>query len=541
MQINHKRRFPDRVLALVLALTMLLPGIALRVEAYNLADFDSTNTIVGNGSTISGPREISNGGTYLVRGSFSFSTSSISADGGGIRVLTEDPVTLIFDNANFTGSGTGTYVSPLQIGTILNGEERLDVNPAGASNKTGFAAVPGARANVTIILAVDSVNTFRCTGTSSNSLARLAGIDVALGSRLTIQSETPTAGQSPGKLSAFGGHYAAGISTGTNKSCGVIIIDGGIIDARSFNSSGAAGISGGANTWNGGFSEGIIIRRTANVTATSYGQGVGIGGGGTAAGTGTSPNLTPLPGAVDRIHIFGGNETNPIKTATLGPTVTTHSQNGTDLSAGRQSPGGPKGEGDNIIITSGSVRAWDSDIVRSDTVFSDNTTLIMAQARNHTPGEVVIWPINAETFSKTPSIGDYNYVAWPMKNPDIPEQWVAYLWVPYAYEVTYLPGDAAGAVTSTNRMPIGYSYIIYNDKATVLDQGSFKWPGHRLLDWLNADTNVLYRPGDIFYVKDSVELVAQWQDVQLLITPAVQAAAPPATEMSTLPESQRLY
>jgi len=466
MQISHKRRFPDRVLALVLALTMLLPGIAPRVEAYNPADFDSTNTIVRNGSTISGPREISNGGTYLVRGSFSFSTSSISADGGGIRVLTEDPVTLIFDNANFTGSGTGTYVSPLQIGTVLNGEERLDVNPAGASNKTGFAAVPGARANVTIILAADSVNTFRCTGTSSNSLARLAGIDVALGSRLTIQSETPTAGQSPGKLSAFGGYYAAGIGTGANKSCGVIIIEGGIIDARSFNSSGAAGIGGGGHTDSGGSATigagaggSIRIAGDAKVTSTSGRDGAGIGGAGALGDKNASADGTIL---------IEGN-------ATV-----------TSSSAGAGIGGGG-------------------------------------------------------TAAGTGTSPNLNYVAWPMKNPDIPEQWVAYLWVPYAYEVTYLPGDAAGAVTSTNRMPIDYSYIIYNDKATVLDQGSFKWPGHRLLGWLNADTNVLYRPGDIFYVKDSVELVAQWQDVQLLITPAVQAAAPPATEMSTLPESQRLY
>ena len=340
---------------------------------------------------------------------------------------------------------------------------------------------------------------------------------------------------------------------------GILINIYGNADVKANSGSNGAGIGGGGASGggsNGGGNGGdITIKGAAKVNATSGGSGAGIGGGGASgtsdgnAGTaGSSGNIsisgmplvngtsggcgagiggggsepTGTAGAFNFIHIFGGDEKSDPAYATLGPTVTTHSGKGTDLGAGRKGPNGPKGTGDQIVITSGSVRAWDSDTVRSGTDFSNDTVLIMAQAKNHPLGQTVVWPINPDTFpiipellSYLPGIGDYNYVATVsahLPSPGAPpEAPTAYLWVPYAYKVVYESG-AAPDTTPITSMPIDFEYLIHNDKATVLGIGDFTWPGHRFVEWKDKATNVIYHAGDSFYVKNNVYLVAQWEN-----------------------------
>ena len=645
-----------------------------KVEAYVFKD------------TITGPYIITEGGVYLVTGNYSSTTGSGS---DGIRVETEEPVTLVLRNANFSTGGPNNangYYSPLVIGTTT---------PGGSTKM-----LPLIRADVTIIMEAGTKNSFISTSAvTSAQYGKTAGINVNVGSKLTIRSEPGV----PGELTAIGGQFAAGIGAGPNQQAGTIIIESGIIDAQSYpsnlggpdGSSNGAGIGGGGGrTGAGGSADGIIIRGTAIVHATSHGHGAGIGGagggnnthngnigpgnganveiygnaevyaksegkgagiggggravdsdtssipagsggtvhiygnayveasslgdgagiggagasgnksagnggtlliegnttviassGGTGSGIGgggagvagnagdggiitirDNANVTGnsgakgagiggggaistgkaggsgiivisgnayvvgessgcgagiggggsdaggTPGKVDFIHIYGGDEKRPIEDAKSGPTVITHSVAGTDLGAGRKGANGPKGDGDNIVITSGSVLAWDSDIVRSGTQFSNNTELVMAQAKNREPDEVIIWPINSETYGDVPGIGNYNYVAIASEDdPDNPGKKIAYLWVPYAYSVNYVPGDAASG-TTTGQMPLDYDYLIYNDLATVLGQGTFRWPGYRFLGWVNEETGVFYSPGDTFHVKKSVTLVAQWEE-----------------------------
>ena len=316
---------------------------------------------------------------------------------------------------------------------------------------------------------------------------------------------------------------------------------------------GGGGSSGGGTDANGGDGGNITIRDEAKVTASSGGRGAGIGGGGASGGTGTNVgnagssgdiSISGMPvvsgtsggcgagiggggsetggiaGAFNFIHIFGGDEKNDPAYATLGPTVTTHSVRGTDLGAGRQGDDGPKGTGENIVITSGSVRAWDSDIVTSGTEFSNKTRLVMAQAKNYDLGQIVLWPINPDTFPLTTDvptylagIGDYNYVATVSEHllaDGTKEQPTAYLWVPYAYQVLYESGGAPES--ADNKMPIDFEYLIHNDKATVLGIGKFTYPGHKFTGWMDKATGIIYQAGDSFYVKSSMKLEAQWED-----------------------------
>ena len=281
------KHLSKRIIAIALTLVALmgfLPGgnpLFTTAKAYDPYDFDGDNTITG--ATV-----ITAGGTYLVTGGATGNTTE-----GIIRVETEDEVTLILDNATFI-TGTSGW-SPLMIGTAANGASKDD------------ASVPEIRANVTIILAEGSENEFQCNSILTASSSRTAGIDVALGSTLTIKSEDGT----PGKLSAFGGHYAAGIGSGPNKQCGTIIIESGIVQAESNQdaspngaNSGAGIGGGGANSFNGGYSEGITICGTAVVTAISYGNGAGIGGGG-GGGPASVYNGMTGPGRGCTVDIYG--------------------------------------------------------------------------------------------------------------------------------------------------------------------------------------------------------------------------------------------
>jgi|GEM_PF-2980784 RTX toxins and related Ca2+-binding proteins len=305
MKQTSRRHIPVRLLAFFLALIMLNPGIVLPARAYDPADYGA--------NVITGPTVITDGGVYLIQNqNLTANTAS-----GIIWVEAETPVTLIFDGTNTLTTGTAGW-SPLLIGTVTNGG-------------IGSApAIPGKKADVTIILAADSDTSFICNSTATASNARAAGIDVALGSKLTIQSEGELT--NAGKLTAIGGYYGAGIGSGANKQCGKIIIESGIIQAESNASlsknganSGAGIGGGGGDTYNGGSSDGIIIRGTADVTAISRGHGAGIGGGGGAtsmyngmSGPGTGGNIEISGHAVVKASsegsgagIGGGGATQP--------------------------------------------------------------------------------------------------------------------------------------------------------------------------------------------------------------------------------------
>ena len=284
-----------RMIALLLAL-VALTGVAPEGPFFSTTAraCGPSDLLIINAETLAdGPKVIEDRGTYLVTGEFS---GNGVLKNGLIRVETAEPVTLILDGAIFTTTGAKDW-SPLMIGTATNGATSSD------------PAEPDVRADVTIILAAGSANTFRCDSTLTPSASRTAGIDVALGSTLTIRSEDELT--NPGKLTAIGGHYAAGIGSGPNKQCGTIIIESGIICAESSQATSPNGANsgpgiggGGANSYNGGHSEGITICGTAVVTAISYGNGAGIGGGG-GGGSERMHNGMIGPGQGGTIEIFG--------------------------------------------------------------------------------------------------------------------------------------------------------------------------------------------------------------------------------------------
>ena len=235
MKRTSQHRISARLLAFVLVLVVFNPGIVPSAEAYNPAEFDASNTITG-------AKVITQGGTYLVTG-----TAAANSHSGLIRVETADPVALILDGAEFTTGATGW--SPLMIGTAKNG----------GNNAT--PAEPVIKANVTIILAAGSDNKFQCNSEATPSPTRSAGIDVSFGSTLTIQSEEPYT--NPGKLTAVGGFFGAGIGSGPNKQCGTIIIESGIVEAESSSSTARTGANsgvgiggGGGESYNGGYRKG---------------------------------------------------------------------------------------------------------------------------------------------------------------------------------------------------------------------------------------------------------------------------------------------
>ena len=403
------------------------------------------------------------------------------------------------------------------------------IGGGGRANATGNTGIIFGGAGGALHVYENAQVTARSAGDGAGigGAGAMGAASAGAGGTILIENNAVVTASSDGTGSGIGGggtaRNGATLATGAAGAGGSITIkDNAVVTATSGGKGAGIGGGGTLDSGNAGASGFITISGMAVVTGTSTGCGAGIGGGGTDLRSTPNAAAAPIPGRVDKIHIFGGDEKGPIETATLGPTVTTHSRDGTDLGAGRQGENGPKGSGDEIVITSGNVRAWDSDVVRSDTVFSNNTRLVMAQARNRMPGEVVIWPINAETYGDVPGIGEYNYIAWPMEDPDFPGEWVAYLWVPYAYTVDYLPGDAAGQ-TTTGAMPTDFDYLIYNDIVTVIDpnvynvqtnKSPFKWPGHRFTGWLNVTNaaNALYVPGDTFYIKKNETLVAQWED-----------------------------
>ena len=440
------------------------------------------------------------------------------------------------------GPGNGGYVEIYGNATVVASSAGKGAGIGGGGRTTAAGSLDvvfgGAGGSIHIYDNANVTATSYGGGAGIGGAGALGGATAGAGGTVLIEHNAVVIANSEGTGAGIGGggtaRNGATLATGNAGAGGSITIkDNAVVTATSGGKGAGIGGGGTLDSGNAGASGFITISGMAVVTGTSTGCGAGIGGGGTDPRSTPNAAAAPIPGRVDKIHIFGGDEKGPIETATLGPTVTTSSQDGTDLGAGRQGENGPKGSGDEIVITSGNVRAWDSDVVRSDTVFSNNTRLVMAQARNRTPGEVVIWPINAETYGDVPGIGEYNYIAWPMKDLDFPGEWVAYLWVPYAYMVDYLPGAAKDDPTTTGTMPIDYGYLVYNDIATVinpnvvntqLNQNPFKWPGYRFTGWRDNVSGIFYQPGDTFYVKRNVELVAQWEDAYTVTYDAGGAA-----------------
>ena|GEM_PF-4879873 len=563
------------------------------------------------------PYVIDAGGTYLVTGT----NLSIPANTGGIIVKTEEPVTLVLNDANYgvvnVSPSANSKFSALVIGTTL-------------PKPTADPMQPDIRANVTIILMAGTDNSFISMSECNQSDAGTAGINVRIGSTLTITSEE--AATNPGKLTTKGGWYSAGIGAGPNQTAGKIIIEGGKIFAESASTGfsgypgtgNGAGIGGGGGSgYSGGNSDGIIIRGYANVTAKSFGEGAGIGGAaggaegpcnglplgsatggnieiygnatvtastvglgaaiggagrgrqtgdvGVAAASGGNiqiygnANVTVntvrngagiggagsehtnkagdsgtiiiygnavvttnakgggagigggganvaggpgVPGAANYIHIFGGDELASLSAASRGPTVITNgSSYGIDIGAGCLASPSQRGPEGTIIITGGNVYAPKTQTVTNGTDFGNSSVpLVMIEAKNRVPGDPYVWPVNSSTFPGMAGIGSYNYVAWPYTSGAS----TAYVWVPYAYKVTYAP-DTSLAGTTFGPIPVDPDIYVYHDMSTVLSAPGYLTPGYVFEGWVNNNDGELYREGETFAITTNTTLTAQWK------------------------------
>ena len=577
----------------------------------SVAKADYTYTAEIDGTAF--PYEIKAGGIYRVTGK----NLAIPATTGGILVKTSDPVTLVLDNANYgvvngTSSANSKY-SALVIGTAL-------------PKSTQDPMVPDIQANVTIILKAGSTNSLISMSECNQSDANTAGINVKLGSKLTITSED--ADTSPGSLTVKGGWYAAGIGAGPNQKAGQITIEGGIITAESA-ASGVSGFpgtgngagigGGGGSSYCGGNSEGIIIRGYADVTAKSFGEGAGIGGGAGGAGgacNGLQPgpatggniqisgnatvtasalglgagiggagrgrqtgdagvaaasggniqisgnaNVTAnvsrngagiggagselsytagdsgtiiisgnavvntyvkgagagigagganqggIPGAATYIHISGGDEQSSPSAASRGPTVITHgSIYGIDIGAGCMASPTNRGSEGTIIITSGNVYAPKTQTVTNGMTFGNNSVpLVMIEAKSRVPGEPYVWPVNSSTFPGVAGLGSYNYAAWP----DASGSNTAYVWVPYAYQVTYAP-DTSLSGTTFGPIPVDPEHYVHHDTIAVLPAPGYWTAGYAFQGWVNSIDGKLYEEGQTFSITTNTTLTAQW-------------------------------
>jgi hypothetical protein len=178
----------------------------------------------------------------------------------------------------------------------------------------------------------------------------IAGLNVPAGASVTIDKKSSDAGDS---LVVIGGLYAAGIGAGNSQSCGSVTIDGGTVNASS--------VGGGAGIGGGGYGNGgTVIINGGVVTAKSHG-GAGIGGGGGGSGGTVTINggTVTAESGQGGAGIGGGSDGGHGGTVTItGGTVTAnggHNLMYTFVGAGIG--GGAGGSGGTVTITGGTVIA----------------------------------------------------------------------------------------------------------------------------------------------------------------------------------------
>ena len=530
----HSKKWKKSIVLLVI-LVLLIQSTSIflpsaKVKAYDPGDFDFTNTITG-------PRIISSGGIYLVKGTYD---ASGSGENDGIRINTADPVTLILDGATFSTTGSDVY-GPLVIGTTSGGGANATMSP-------------DIQADVTIILAAGSENEFRCTSISTSSSGRTAGICVNIGSKLTIKSEEGE----PGKLTALGGAFSAGIGAGPNQKAGTIIIESGIIRAESYSADATpgrkngAGIGGGGgNSGGGGGAEQIIIRGTANVMAISHGQGAGIGGAGGGSGSYNGHNKagdgsTVLISDNATVHaeskgngagIGGGSGSNATTPAGNGGTVTISDNakvdalsagTGAGIGGGGSDTGaagagaavtisgtpiidassasgnrdiGPGTKSDLSLGTPGSLKITSGNVKTRGENFTDpavnekGQSLVMVE-KNGTAGETF-----SDTINRYDMANEYTY------NAIYNGSGKAYLWIP-KFIVSYIKGDGVGDVPASDAE---YKYIesvtvLGNVGSAPLEKASYTFAG-----WTDVDSGTEYDADDDFDMPArKVTLTPRW-------------------------------
>lgn len=227
-----------------------------------------------------------------------------------------------------------------------------------AVNISGLAVADGEIVN--LILEDD------CTLNAISIDDDFPGIRVEGSSTLNIYAQST----GTGKIEAKGGISAAGIGGGSERHCGTVTINGGIINI--VNSKAGAGIGGGFDadggtvTINGGnvnistSNVGQVIYDGESIYYYTYGAGIGggqNGDGGTVTINGGTVTLTvyttpTTKSSVNSAGIGGGMEGHGGTVTINGGTV-----NVTGRKSGAAIGGGPNGNGANVVITGGSVNA----------------------------------------------------------------------------------------------------------------------------------------------------------------------------------------
>ena len=286
------RRSNKRFIGLFLAAVMvtgLIPGgdfLPITARAAALSVGDEVKALEVSGAE----------GSYVI--------GAVVPNDGNIDMAYDNQVLLLEDSAELA---TRIIVaSNVTVTIVLNGANRKAA-PGGTTASSSPLEI-GSGADVTLILASGSDNTFTATGTAGSQNRADAGINVAPTASLTILREAGAG--TVGRLTATGSRFSAGIGAGANQNCGAITIAGGEIFATSgggdtsTNGNGAGIGGGGGGSHAGGYSlGGIIICGDAYVEATSTGCGAGIGG---AAG-GTTQAATGMVSAAPsgNIKIYG--------------------------------------------------------------------------------------------------------------------------------------------------------------------------------------------------------------------------------------------
>ena len=383
---------------------------------------------------------------------------------------TSSPGTLIANGGAYSagiGAGPNQHAGTITIESgIIIAESNTSTASGGAYSGAGIGGGGGVTGGGGGADAITICGTAHVTATSHGNGAGIGG-----------------AGGGPKSYNGLAGGGDGGIIT---------VTDNATVIATSKRDGAGIGGGGAINAVDAGNGGTITIQGDSTVIATSEGSGAGIGGG-TATGT---------PGAAGSIVISSTG-------STAAPTVTASSAAGADIGAGRNSNGDPGSsvKGD-IIITSGSVYAPNSDIVTND---GGIVELEMQTVTGREANEFIEWPVNDTTFPDVADIGSYTYTATASSSG------TAYLWLPYLYEVTYDFGIADGIITDP--LPVDTNGYVHNDSAAVLGEIDYTLPGFRFLGWMQLDGDGTFlHKDDIFTVTGHVTLVAQWAEELYTVT-----------------------
>ena len=123
-------------------------------------------------------------------------------------------------------------VVPASFGTGTITLDNVTINYQGAANGNHAFAI-AANASVDLVLKANSVN--KLSGSQQAN-----GISVPPNATVTIRSETPQEGQSPGKVIAQSTTHYAMIGSARDAACGTINIQSGIVEAYSYQDSNGA-------------------------------------------------------------------------------------------------------------------------------------------------------------------------------------------------------------------------------------------------------------------------------------------------------------